>query len=129
MKIEQRYTDGSYLAENPDWDREDAAWKADQVGRILSDNGVRPASMCEVGCGSGDILRHLRRQFPEARLVGYDVSPQLSRFWKEAGIKPRSDMKDVSFFLGDFHELNTGHYDALLMLDVFRARARSLHVP
>lgn len=55
MKIENRYFNASYLAENPNWDRQDAQWKAEKVLSILSDNKIDPASICEVGCGSGDI--------------------------------------------------------------------------
>jgi len=113
MKIEQRYIDGSYLAENPDWDRQDAAWKAEQVFRVFQDNALRPASVCEVGCGAGDILRTLKRKMPGARMVGYDVSPQLERFWTTA----HDD--DLTFVCGDFHQVNTDVYDTLLMLDVF----------
>jgi hypothetical protein len=115
MKIEDRYLDGSYLKKNPDWDRQDAAWKAEQVARILDDNGVPRQSLCEVGCGSGDILRSLARRFPGAQLYGYDISPQLERFWSMVD----GCTGPIEFVLGDFHELNERFYDVLLMLDVF----------
>lgn len=63
--LEKRYIDGSYLAENPNWDREDAPWKAAIVQHILSDNQIKPASICEVGCGSGDVLVHLGKHLPD----------------------------------------------------------------
>lgn len=83
MKIEQRYLDGSYLNHNPSWDREDSPWKANLVTNILKNHNINPKSVCEVGCGSGDILRCLRQSFPNARLVGYDISPQASQFWTQ----------------------------------------------
>ena len=112
MKIESRYLDGSYLELNPEWDRLDAEWKAKLVEKILKRNGVAPKSIVEVGCGSGDILRHLRVFFNETKLVGYDVSPQAQAFWND-------DSEGIDFYLGDFHKQNMSSYDVLVMADVF----------
>ena len=115
MKIETRYLEGTYLSHNHNWDREDATWKANLVTKILKDHHIQPNSICEVGCGAGDILRCLRASFPLTRLFGYDISPQVTQFWgddQDAG-------GDVTFNLGNFHELNALQYDVLLMLDVF----------
>jgi hypothetical protein len=35
MKVEARYVDGRYSRQNPDWDREDSAWKASLILDIL----------------------------------------------------------------------------------------------
>ena len=83
MEIEQRYLDSSYLDHNPNWHREDAPWKAKQVLSILEDHQIKPASVCEVGCGAGDILLCLRKSYPQAALFGYDISPQAAKFWTE----------------------------------------------
>ena len=40
--------------------------------------------MVEVGCGSDDILRHLKRELHDAKFVGYDISPQEQAFWHDA---------------------------------------------
>lgn len=56
MKIETRYTDGTYLSENPDWDRQDSSWKASKILEVLRSHQLAPTSICEVGCGAGDIL-------------------------------------------------------------------------
>ncbi len=117
MKIEPRYLDGTYLSHNPNWDREDAAWKANQVFCIFKDQKIEPVSICEVGCGSGDILRSLRTMLPKTRMVGYDISPQVSEFWKEAKADPVGG--GVEFHLGDFHAFNAEIFHILLMLDVF----------
>jgi len=114
MSIESRYYDGTYLAENPDWDRKDAVWKAAKVTSILSDNGIEPASICEVGCGSGDVLAHLQKAMPSTNFTGFDISPQAAQFWKEHNVGER-----LRFQLGDFHQTNRITYDVLLMLDVF----------
>ncbi len=110
--IEKRYLNGSYLEQNPDWDRDDAGWKVQQVERIIKENLLSPKSICDLGCGAGDVLRHLRLYHPEASLVGYDLSPQVLPFWKEDSI-------NIDFVLGDFHQLNKKKFDILLMLDVF----------
>jgi cyclopropane fatty-acyl-phospholipid synthase-like methyltransferase len=113
MKIENRYVDGSYLAANPDWDRQDSAWKARQVSSILQRHSLDVRSVCEVGCGAGDILRHLQVSLPSARMVGYDISPQLRELWARGGDR------SPEFVLGDFHEINTETFDVVMMLDVF----------
>ncbi len=116
MKIENRYIDGSYLNSNPDWDRKDASWKAGQVFKILEDHKINPLSICEVGCGSGDILRSLEGMLPKAKLVGYDISPQLEKFWQNGDV---NNKHRIDYNLGDFHKLNNHRYEILLMLDVF----------
>lgn len=113
--LESRYYDGTYLAENPDWDRADASWKALLVASILADHEIKPATVCEVGCGTGDVLAHLVKNLPSARMVGYDVSPQAAGFWDQHG----KGAGNLEFHQGDFHELNRTVFDVLLMLDVF----------
>jgi hypothetical protein len=112
--VESRYYDGSYLIRNPDWDRADAPWKARKIAQILADNGLDPASICEVGCGSGDVLVHLGRSLPRATLTGFDISPQATKFWEEhEAAGERVDLR-----LGDFHQIDAAHYDVLLVVDV-----------
>jgi SAM-dependent methyltransferase len=111
MGIETRYLDGTYLADNPEWDRADAAWKAAQVRAILNANRITPRSICDIGCGSGDVLANLRDAFPLASLAGFDISPQLEPFWRHHS--------GINFTCGNFHSLNTTRFDVLMMLDVF----------
>jgi SAM-dependent methyltransferase len=113
--IEDRYVDGSYLASNPAWDSADAAWKAQRIIEILDAAQLIPGSICDVGCGSGDVLARLRQRFPDAALTGFDISPQLSAFWDRHS--------NLNLRRGNFHEINTEVFDVLLMLDVFE------HVP
>jgi SAM-dependent methyltransferase len=111
VSVERRYFDGTYLASNRDWHRGDAAWKAGLVARILTDHAVAPASICDVGCGSGDVLEQLKRAFPRAALTGFDVSPQVHQFWaQKEGIEFRREV------LG---ETGDRRFDVVLMLDVF----------
>jgi SAM-dependent methyltransferase len=113
--LESRYYDGTYLAENPDWDSADASWKAGLVTSILAGHAISPSTVCEVGCGSGDVLVHLARAMPVARMTGYDISPQAAQFWDRCENHPEA----LKFRLGDFHEINQDSFDVLLMLDVF----------
>lgn len=112
--VESRYYDGTYLVENPDWDRKDASWKADQVASMLSDNKIEPYTVCEVGCGSGDVLVQLQKALPSAKMTGYDISPQAALFWEQ-----HNEAGGIEFHLGNFHEINRMRFDVLLMLDVF----------
>jgi SAM-dependent methyltransferase len=71
--MDPRYLDGRYADANPSWHREDAAHKAAAVAALLRDVGWIPASVTDVGCGTGDVLRALRPHLPAgARLVGVD---------------------------------------------------------
>ena len=74
MKAENRYLDSTYLDLNPDWHREDALWKAKLIVAILKDHQIQSNSICDVGCGTGDILRCLRTSFPQSTLFGYDIA-------------------------------------------------------
>ncbi len=71
------YVDGEYLKYNPTWHVEDASWKADHIFRMLEKHHLKPESVCEVGCGSGEILYQLQqRMAPTCRFTGYDIAPQ-----------------------------------------------------
>jgi hypothetical protein len=110
--VTQRYLDGSYVAHNPTWDREDSPWKAAQVLKVLGAAGLRPRWIAEVGCGAGDVLLELAAALPEAELSGFDIAPDAARFWSDHG------NARVTFRTADFLGETTGHYDLVLLLDV-----------
>lgn len=116
MKIEDRYLDGNYLSQNPDWDRGDSLWKAELVKFMLRKHKINPKSICELGCGAGDILRNLQLSYPNSEIYGYDISPLLAKFWEE---DKANSLKKINFVLGDFYRLNKTKHDLLLMMDVF----------
>jgi len=71
------YTDGDYLKNNPTWDVEDAPWKADLIFRIMQKHQIKPKTICEIGCGCGEILRQLQLKMPvSVKFTGYEISPQ-----------------------------------------------------
>lgn len=52
----QIYDDGTYLTNNPTWHEEDSAWKSQQIMKIIDKNTLSFNTICEVGCGAGEIL-------------------------------------------------------------------------
>ena len=74
-----RYTDGTYLQDNPGWHGEDAAWKLAHVRRALKGAGIaetRLKTVCDAGCGAGGVIKLWTKELPETAFYGYDVSPQ-----------------------------------------------------
>lgn len=111
-QIEELYVSEDYLARNPTWDMEDSQWKAERVAALLTDAGIRPGKICEVGCGAGKILAALAAAYPQATLVGYDIAPAAARFWTHV------DVSHVKLNLGDFFVMDKDRYDVILLLDV-----------
>jgi ubiquinone/menaquinone biosynthesis C-methylase UbiE len=71
------YNDGTYLESNPQWHAEDSPWKAAKILDILGKNNVTPTSVCEVGCGVGEILISMYDKMPSTvSFFGYDISPR-----------------------------------------------------
>jgi SAM-dependent methyltransferase len=109
---EHLYTSGEYLASNPTWHIEDSAWKACQILGMLNRHGLRPRTVCEVGCGVGEVLRELRdRMNDRPNFVGYEISPQAF-----ALAAPRSSER-LAFRLGDVLE-DDERFDLILLIDV-----------
>lgn len=114
--VDPRYVDGTYEADNPDWHEEDAEWKASLVRSMERRNGLSPETLCDVGCGTGGVLRALQGEGGAARATGFDVSA--SAIEKARDLSPPT----IEF------ELWTGErpsrsFDLALLLDVFE------HVP
>jgi SAM-dependent methyltransferase len=107
------YMDGRYEALHPTWHEEDSGWKARQVLDMLRRNELRPRNVCEVGCGTGGILRSLQVNLPSGcNFVGYEVSPQAyARCTKYAN-------DGLRFVLGDFLTASLNDIDVLLCMDV-----------
>jgi hypothetical protein len=40
--VQQIYTEGKYLEENPAWHIEDSPWKAEHIRRIVTQNMLEP---------------------------------------------------------------------------------------
>lgn len=113
--MENIYLDGQYLAAHPTWDAEDSPWKAGQVAKMLERHSLRPASVVEIGCGAGGIVRELSERYPGTKFYGYDISPQAIALANETPSR-------VTFRAEDPLD-SSERFDLLLALDVFE------HVP
>lgn len=111
------YRDGTYADSNPTWHEGDAPWKARQIEGILRDNRLHPATVAEVGCGTGEILVQLATAFPTTRFSGYDISPQA-----HAMASTRSGPR-LSFSTKDLVAERDEHFDVVVVADVVE------HVP
>jgi SAM-dependent methyltransferase len=110
------YQSGEYLDKNPHWHAADSPWKAGQILKMIRKQNLRPATVCEVGCGAGEILNHLHAQLTETDFWGYEVSPQAFE------ICSAKSKERLQFTLGDLLETDK-RFDLLLCIDVFE------HVP
>ena len=70
------YTCGKYQIENPTWHVEDSLWKAEKILTMLARNGIKPRTICEVGCGAGKILSQLQIKMDnKSEFWAYELSP------------------------------------------------------
>jgi SAM-dependent methyltransferase len=108
------YTSGLYLQRNPDWHATDSPWKAHKIAAMIGRNRLTPGTVCEVGCGAGEILVQLQRLLPATTdFYGYEISPQA-----HALCLPRANAH-VRFRLGNITNDHAEKFDLLLVIDVF----------
>ena len=109
-----RYETGKYLEKVPDWHVEDSRWKAAKVYDMLARHSLAPDTICDVGCGAGEVLAELARKMGSVtRFIGYDISPQAIEI-----CKPKANGR-LEFHSGDFLTDSREPYGAILLLDVF----------
>lgn len=107
------YLDGHYLARNRTYHVEDSAWKAHQIQEMIRRNHIEPQTVCEVGCGAGEVLRQLQMALPASvQLDGYDVSPDAIQLCQQ-----RANDR-LRFHCADFLTEETPFYELLLCIDV-----------
>jgi len=107
------YTDGDYLKNNPTWDVEDAPWKADHIFCMMQKHHLEPGSICEVGCGCGEILAQLQKRLPvSTKFTGYEISPQAYDL-----CKGRSNDR-LSFLLKNYCDEPDNSCDLILLIDL-----------
>ena len=107
-----RYTGEGYLQHNPTWHVEDSPWKARQIYTMLARHRLEPQSVCEIGCGAGEILGVLYGLLPaNVTFHGYDISPhavELAAPRRRPGLEfHHADLLDSS-----------EHFDLVLTIDV-----------
>lgn len=107
------YNDETYLANNPTWHEEDAPFKTERILTLLHRNALSLNTVCEVGCGSGQILVQLAKKLPATtRFTGFDISQDAM-----AIAKPKETDR-IRFELADITHQATESYDLLLVIDV-----------
>jgi hypothetical protein len=112
-RVKNIYTSGSYADSHPTYHVEDSPWKAQQILKMLKRHSLPLQTVCEVGCGVGEILKQLQKQLPDTiQYRGYDISPQAIELSRQR----QNDQ--LQFSCGDFLAVETPMYDLLLCMDV-----------
>jgi hypothetical protein len=113
MKLEEIYTSGEYLEKNPTWHVEESPWKAKQIMRMMAQGGIVPKTICEVGCGAGEVLKQLQEKMdPTCSYWGYEISPQAFEL-----CKTRANER-LHFKLADIRQEEDTFFDLILIMDV-----------
>ena len=133
------YTSGEYLQKNPLWHADESPWKAKYVLQMIARNKIAPKTVCDVGCGAGEVL-HLVHEgmHGECRCWGYEISPQAF------GLSHRLSSETLQFKLADIRQEDDAHFDLMLLMDVIehledyfsflrelqpKAKYKILHIP
>lgn len=107
------YTDGGYLEKNPLWHADESPFKVTQILRMFDKDDLHPQTICEVGCGAGEVLRLLQEKMDNTcRFWGYDISPQSLAMCEKKG----NDR--LQFRLADISQEEGNFFDLILVLDV-----------
>lgn len=115
MAIRDRYTNGEYLRENPDWHLDTAPWKAQAILQMIERNNLTPKSVCDVGCGVGEISHILQQHLAnDCHFYGYEIAPQALELAKTR------ENERLQFFLADFKQEKNAYYDLILLIDVLQ---------
>ena len=107
------YTSNEYLKNNPSWHVEDSPLKAKQILKIINNNKLQPTSVCEIGCGAGEIFRQLLINSSEKiSFCGYEISADAFEL-----CKPRKTDR-LDFKLANLLEDTSAYYDIVMAIDV-----------
>jgi SAM-dependent methyltransferase len=108
-----KYKDGTYLTKNPTWHVEESPFKVKYILQLLHRNSVTAHSVCEAGCGAGEVLRLLQAEMPpDTNFTGFDISPQAH------ALSVTRENERLHFILADVTHATEVTYDLLLVLDV-----------
>lgn len=111
--LEDLYKNGTYLEKNPGWHVEESAWKAKQISRMLRRHNLMPETICDVGCGVGEVLRQVQMWVNDrCTLWGYDISPQA------IAMSASRANEQLHFKLADIRQEQETAFDLLLVMDV-----------
>jgi 2-polyprenyl-3-methyl-5-hydroxy-6-metoxy-1,4-benzoquinol methylase len=109
---EKKYKNGEYFKNNPTWHIEHSTWKAENLTYIIKKNHLKPSTICEVGCGAGEILNQLYARLPpNIRFFGYEISPQAFNLCQ------LREKERLRFYMKNLFEEET-FFDIVLAIDV-----------
>lgn len=112
-RMQEVYISGAYLERNPDWHADESPWKARQILRMLARHRMHPRTICEVGCGAGEVLRQLQASMDNGcEFWGYEISPVAFNLCR---VKAN---ERLHFKLADFTRESVTPFDLILVLDV-----------
>jgi ubiquinone/menaquinone biosynthesis C-methylase UbiE len=133
------YTQGDYLKKNPTWHVEDSAWKTKNIIRMMKRNNISPKTVCEVGCGAGEILAQMQYNMSRDCIFwGYEISSQAFEL-----CKPKANDR-LNFLLRDILQEEGCFFDLILLIDLIehlenyfdflrqlksKGRYKILHIP
>jgi hypothetical protein len=113
MDSTSRYDESPYLSAHPGWHVEDSPWKVCQFVPLLREAGITSLdSICEVGCGAGEVLWGMGRELGAARLVGYEVADAPLEIARRAHPEIRFERRDIE------HDRPDTRFDLALLVDV-----------
>ncbi|MBN2844316.1 MAG: class I SAM-dependent methyltransferase, partial [Sedimentisphaerales bacterium] len=113
MTASSIYTDGTYIKHNPTLDSEHSPWKARHIADMLNKCKVSFDSVCEIGCGGGQILSELATSyFTDKTFHGYDISPDA------IAVCQKLSKENLSFTVGSVEDI-AERYGLVLCIDVF----------
>ena len=112
--LDEIYKNGEYLSKNPYWHIEDSPWKASEIDKIIQLNYLSLKTICEVGCGAGEIIHQLsqKNQYNSIEFSGYEISENAFEFCQ------RIKKNNINFYKEDLLTVNK-KFDLLLCIDVF----------
>ncbi len=108
------YNNQTYKNNNPSWHEEDASFKAAKILSIITKNSISFDTVCEIGCGSGEILLQLMNKLPSSiHYQGIDISQDAIKIAKT------KERNRLTFNLNEFSEIkNERNFDLILVIDV-----------
>lgn len=107
------HVNGEYLKNNPNWHVEYSPLKAAAIYRLLQSHALQPRTVCEVGCGAGEVLRQLQLKMPpECDFFGCDIAPAAIEMARQ------KQNERLHFELADFVAIETPRFDLMLVLEV-----------
>jgi SAM-dependent methyltransferase len=105
-----RYRTGAFH-DTYGWGEEQAGpWKAGLVLDFMAANQVEPRRACEVGCGTGAVIRRLAEEMPGTSFTGFDIAPVIGTNEERPNL--RFELRDI------VTEPPTELFDLALLLDV-----------